>query len=509
MNGDKPPQTGRSCLRSRKPEGSNPAGGTRKKALTSGQAASASVTVTAGPVAPVVVIRAPVIRARILSSLLPSAPLAVLPPTNCKNHCKERENTDCLDLLGSHVREFTPGCSSRIDVGPPPMGRMAGRGETSRLTPPQCDGSHQICASASRRCHNSCTTPTNTRERPRTKSPGRQRDRDTHEHARLPISGLIIRWSRVRAPPAPQHKSAARGLKLALLNGTRQRSKARANSSPTALAPKGSCAANLVPRSAADAASLSRPRSTQPREPTATTRLRYPALALISPLTARPLSGPGASTALRYGCERRICPPWADHPAADEYGPKVRQGPCRHNNHQPNHLGRRTVWFMEYSVWIKAILTGATVAATMLLPSGCGTTSEKQTETFTVQSALVTGSADDIYDDANRCAFYDGTLQTGDTVVLRGADNSILATSNLTPRRFTNQGTSGACAFDFQLQDIKAGEAGYQLTVGDLGPVIVTEDQLRRKSFRVVPRGSLDVLIRKVSKPLEIEADDG
>lgn len=55
----------------------------------------------------------------------------------------------------------------------------------------------QQTVSVSRECHNSCITPTNTGERPRSNHAAAQRNVNTHEHGRTDVSGLKIRCLRV------------------------------------------------------------------------------------------------------------------------------------------------------------------------------------------------------------------------------------------------------------------------------------------------------------------------
>lgn len=96
--------------------------------------------------------------------------------------------------------------------------------------------------------------------------------------------------------------------------------------------------------------------------------------------------------------------------------------------------------------------------------------------------------------DRNKCAFPDATYHVGDQVVLRGADSTILSTDQLRLGD-TSAGTELMCDLDFTLDNVPAGEAAYQITVGSVGPIVVTEEQLRdEKTFSLAPRTSLDML---------------
>lgn len=139
-------------------------------------------------------------------------------------------------------------------------------------------------------------------------------------------------------------------------------------------------------------------------------------------------------------------------------------------------------------------------------------TTVAQTATFDVRSPVVTGNAKMVYSDGSECIFAeDVTCRTGDPVVLRDANYKIITTSILRPYGqpdgpTTHDGEPGACAFSFDLKGIPADQPLYQLAVGTLGPVNVSEYQLRRKYFRVRPRNWLD---GSNFPSLTIQADDG
>lgn len=93
-------------------------------------------------------------------------------------------------------------------------------------------------------------------------------------------------------------------------------------------------------------------------------------------------------------------------------------------------------------------------------------------------------------------------FKVGEDVVLRGADESIMAIDRLGAAKDT--APDGSCDFPFHFDKVKPDEAAYQLTVGSSRRVVVTEDQLRVKDFVVVQRGTTrsgDPVLKVIDQP--------
>lgn len=86
------------------------------------------------------------------------------------------------------------------------------------------------------------------------------------------------------------------------------------------------------------------------------------------------------------------------------------------------------------------------------------------------------------------CDFTDAAYHVGDEVVLRGADNTILAIDHL-HLPDVKPPPGGACDLAFHFDKVRPDDAAYQLKVGSSRRIAVTEDQLGSKDFEVIPRG--------------------
>lgn len=125
--------------------------------------------------------------------------------------------------------------------------------------------------------------------------------------------------------------------------------------------------------------------------------------------------------------------------------------------------------------------------------AGCGTSkSDADANTFSVDG-MVIGNANESLADG-KCVFPDASFEPGESIVLRGADNTIMATDQLKPESDHYVGKMASCGLNFHFDKVKAGEAGYQLMIGSSGPIIATETQLRQKHFEIIPRSALDVM---------------
>ena len=90
------------------------------------------------------------------------------------------------------------------------------------------------------------------------------------------------------------------------------------------------------------------------------------------------------------------------------------------------------------------------------------------------------------------CVYGDTRYHVDDEVVLRGADDVLLAVDRLHSRghgfRPSSPGQRGVCDLAFDFHDIRPGDVGYQLTVGGSRRIVVSEGELRATDFQVIPR---------------------
>jgi hypothetical protein len=111
--------------------------------------------------------------------------------------------------------------------------------------------------------------------------------------------------------------------------------------------------------------------------------------------------------------------------------------------------------------------------------------------TFDVNGRLSPG-ADEV-SDKHTCLYGDTRYHVDDEVVLRGADNNLLAVDRLHSAgrgfRPTRPGQAGECDLAFTFHDVRPGDVGYQLTVGGSRRIVVSEAELRVADFQVIPRG--------------------
>jgi hypothetical protein len=132
------------------------------------------------------------------------------------------------------------------------------------------------------------------------------------------------------------------------------------------------------------------------------------------------------------------------------------------------------------------LLIGAALAGAAPVLAACG--SDKfgaAANTFSVKGN-VSGNAN-VVNENGTCEFTGFTFEPGQSAVLRGADNTILATDSLKVDPAQGVGNLQVCFLTFHFDKVKAGEAGYQLTVGSADPIVVTEHQLRDKDFHLTP----------------------
>jgi hypothetical protein len=130
------------------------------------------------------------------------------------------------------------------------------------------------------------------------------------------------------------------------------------------------------------------------------------------------------------------------------------------------------------------LLGGSGIVAVGLSSAACSA----PPTTFSVHGKL--GPAADNVTKKGSCDFNGTVYHNGDDVVLWGADNTLLAFSHLSvvkPIRASGPGQRGVCDLTFQLDDVRPGDAAYQLTVGASRKMLVTEDQLRATDFEVMP----------------------
>ncbi|MDT7764678.1 MAG: hypothetical protein QOC63_4098 [Mycobacterium sp.] len=130
------------------------------------------------------------------------------------------------------------------------------------------------------------------------------------------------------------------------------------------------------------------------------------------------------------------------------------------------------------------LLVGSGIVAVGLSSLACSA----PPTTFSVHGKL--GAAADSVHKNGSCDFNGTVYHNGDDVVLWGADNTLLAFSHLSvgkPIRPSGPGQPGVCDLTFQFDDVRPGDAAYQLTVGSSRKMIVTEDQLRATDLQVIP----------------------
>ncbi|MDT5366835.1 MAG: hypothetical protein QOC62_1266 [Mycobacterium sp.] len=93
-----------------------------------------------------------------------------------------------------------------------------------------------------------------------------------------------------------------------------------------------------------------------------------------------------------------------------------------------------------------------------------------------------------MYDNGN-CLFNKTTYEVGDDVVLRGADNVIVATDHPRKGPDSHSGPANVCDLTFQFDDVRPDDIAYQLTVDASRPIILSEQQLRDNGLEVIPEG--------------------
>lgn len=138
------------------------------------------------------------------------------------------------------------------------------------------------------------------------------------------------------------------------------------------------------------------------------------------------------------------------------------------------------------------MLRAVIMASGVLVLAGCGSQSHGTgEETFGVRGKLA-GNTYFGVTNAGECTFVDGVYGPATPVVLRGADNQILASTTLSvgDDQFPNEGLA-LCSLKFNFDNVKKGETAYQITVGSVGPIVVTEHQLRDKDFNLQPRNEM------------------
>lgn len=136
---------------------------------------------------------------------------------------------------------------------------------------------------------------------------------------------------------------------------------------------------------------------------------------------------------------------------------------------------------------------GAVVGIAFVLTACGASKSDTADNTFSVDGQ-VAGNANQMYQNG-KCVFPDFTFSPGETAVLRGADNTILATDQLKigPSMYVLE-HGGICSLAFHFDKVKSGEPGYQLNIGGGEAIVVTEHQLRSENFEVRPREAIGAL---------------
>ena len=138
---------------------------------------------------------------------------------------------------------------------------------------------------------------------------------------------------------------------------------------------------------------------------------------------------------------------------------------------------------MHSRVRTRWLLVGAGIVAVCLSSAACSA----PPATFDVDGKLAS-NADEVRD-TGTCVFGDVRYHDGDEVVLRGADDILLAVDHLHKGNNFHPGQHGTCDMTFRFHDVRPGDVGYQLTVGSSRRIVLSEDQLRAPDFQVVPRG--------------------
>jgi hypothetical protein len=142
------------------------------------------------------------------------------------------------------------------------------------------------------------------------------------------------------------------------------------------------------------------------------------------------------------------------------------------------------------------VVLGAGILLLAFLPSGCSC------KPFDVNGRLG-GNAIKVSPDGS-CEFPDATYFPGEQVILLGRDEQYLAK----PAQLTVDPMQSPdhelCALDFKFDKIAQGVGTYTLMVGTVGPVAVTESQLREEVFSVTARGQVDMAMRK-KQPLSAD----
>jgi hypothetical protein len=131
----------------------------------------------------------------------------------------------------------------------------------------------------------------------------------------------------------------------------------------------------------------------------------------------------------------------------------------------------------------RRLLAGSCVVVVCLWSAACHTVG-----TFSVDGKIG-ANANMVYDNGNCDFVRPVTVHADDDVVLRGADNTIVGFDHLKMGSNTRRGPGGVCDLTFHFDNVRPGDAAYQLILGSNEPIIVTEEQLRDKGFEVIPRG--------------------
>lgn len=122
-------------------------------------------------------------------------------------------------------------------------------------------------------------------------------------------------------------------------------------------------------------------------------------------------------------------------------------------------------------------LVALSAAAVFLTVAACGTHTTMAVDGQVRAAKKADGTCD-----------FTTPYHVGDEVVLRGADNSILAIDHLRVAEHTS--AEASCDLAFHFDKVRPDDVAYQLAVGTSRPIVVTEDELRTKDFMVVPRGA-------------------
>jgi hypothetical protein len=142
---------------------------------------------------------------------------------------------------------------------------------------------------------------------------------------------------------------------------------------------------------------------------------------------------------------------------------------------------------------ILRLVLAAGILLLALLPSGCSW------KPFDVNGRLV-GNAIKVSADGS-CEFPDATYFPGEQVVLLGLDEGWVAPAAVLTVDPMQSPDNSLCALKFEFHKVARGVSSYTLMVGTVGPVAVTESQLRDKVFSVTARGPADIEMGK-NQPL-------